>query len=253
MAEDTYDHIDLFATRCSKLNGGRRRCGLYCTHLLGKPAFAETVAKNPTGRVVVGLSQEPHRLQSADGTYRGQTTRYISPCLTPFSASIQGVLQPNLAAEMPTQKNGGISEDGLMWRIRLRDDVRWHDGEPFTAEDVKFTLELITNPKFRAWRTGGHSLVRDITVVSPTELTWRMEEVFAPYLSFLAETFMVPKHILEKEADPNASAFNQAPVGTGAFKWRAARCGRPYPNSSANAEYFGEGPYVELDRIQIHS
>ena len=89
----------------------------------------------------------------------------------------------------------------------------------FTAEDVKLPcLSHSTNPKFRAWRTAGHSLVRDIKVVSPTELTWRMEEAFA-HLSFLAETFMVPKHILEKEADPNAAAFNQAPVGTGAFKW----------------------------------
>jgi len=156
----------------------------------------------------------------------------------------KGVFQPNLAAEVPSQKNGGISEDGLTWRIRLRDDVRWHDGKPFTAEDVKFTLELLTNPKFRAWRTSGHSLVRDITVVSPTEITWRMEEAFAPYLSFLAETFMVPKHILEKEADPNTAAFNQAPVGTGAFKW-GERVAGDHIELVANPDYFGDGPYVE--------
>ena len=161
-----------------------------------------------------------------------------------FASIPKGVLQPNLVVEVPSQKNGGISEDGLTWRIRLRDDVRWHDGEPFTAEDVKFTLELITNPKFRAWRTSGHSLVRDIKVVSPTELTWRMEEAFAPYLSFLAETFMVPKHILEKEADPNAAAFNQAPVGTGAFKW-AQRIAGDHIELVANPDYFGEGPYIE--------
>ncbi|TIO11547.1 MAG: peptide ABC transporter substrate-binding protein, partial [Mesorhizobium sp.] len=101
-----------------------------------------------------------------------------------------------------------------------------------------------TNPKFRAWRTAGHSLVRDIKVVSPTELTWRMEEAFAPYQSFLAETFMVPKHILEKEADPNAAAFNQAPVGTGAFKW-AQRVAGDHIELVANADYAGEGPYLE--------
>ena len=161
-----------------------------------------------------------------------------------FAWTPKGVLQPNLVVEVPSQKNGGISEDGSHWRIRLRDDVRWHDGEPFTAEDVKFTLELITNPKFRAWRTSGHSLVRDIKVVSPTELTWRMEEAFAPYLSFLAETFMVPKHILEKEADPNAAAFNQAPVGTGAFKW-AQRIAGDHIELVANTDYVGEGPYLE--------
>jgi peptide/nickel transport system substrate-binding protein len=211
-------------------------------NLLGKPAFADT--SNPTGRVVVGLSQEPTVFNPLMAHIEVDDAVHFSVFDALFRMDPKGVLQPNLAAEVPTQKNGGISEDGLKWRVRLRDDVRWHDGEPFTAEDVKFTLELITNPKFRAWRTGGHSLVRDITVVSPTELTWRMEEAFAPYLSFLAETFMVPKHILEKEADPNTAAFNQAPVGTGAFKW-AQRVAGDHLELVANPQYFGEGPYIE--------
>ncbi|APG94068.1 peptide ABC transporter substrate-binding protein [Sinorhizobium americanum] len=211
-------------------------------NLLGKPAFAETA--NPTGRVVVGLSQEPTVFNPLMAHIEVDDAVHFSLFDALFRMDPKGVLQPNLAAEVPTQKNGGISEDGLKWRVRLRDDVRWHDGKPFTAEDVKFTLELITNPKFRAWRTGGHSLVRDVTVVSPTEITWRMEEAFAPYLSFLAETFMVPKHILEKEADPNAAAFNQAPVGTGAFKW-AQRVAGDHLELVANPEYFGDGPYVE--------
>ncbi|MCG5479200.1 peptide ABC transporter substrate-binding protein [Sinorhizobium alkalisoli] len=219
--------------------------GLACfaaPNLLGKPAFADTA--NPTGRVVVGLSQEPTVFNPLMAHIEVDDAVHFSVFDALFRMDPKGVLQPNLAAEVPTQKNGGISEDGLNWRIRLRDDVRWHDGEPFTAEDVKFTLELITNPNFRAWRTGGHSLVRDITVVSPTELTWRMEEAFAPYLSFLAETFMVPKHLLEKEADPNAAAFNQAPVGTGAFKW-GERVAGDHIELVANPEYFGDGPYIE--------
>lgn len=126
----------------------------------------------------------------------------------------------------------------------MRDDVRWHDGKPFSAEDVKFTLELITSPNFRSWRTAGHTLVRDITVVSPTEISWRMEEAFAPYLSFLTETFIVPKHILEKEANPNNAAFNQAPVGTGAFKW-GKRVAGDHLELVANSEYFGDGPHIE--------
>ncbi|CAN7342129.1 peptide ABC transporter substrate-binding protein [Pararhizobium sp. LjRoot255] len=213
-------------------------------NLFGKPAFAQNLPTTPTGRVVVGLSQEPTVFNPLMAHTEVDDAVHFSVFDALFRMDPKGVLQPNLAAEVPTQKNGGISQDGLQWRVRLRDDVRWHDGEPFTAEDVKFTLELITNPKFRAWRTSGHSLVRDITVVSPTEITWRMEEAFAPYLSFLAETFMVPKHILEKEADPNAAAFNQAPVGTGAFKW-AQRIAGDHIELVANADYVGEGPYIE--------
>lgn len=49
--------------------------------------------------------------------------------------------------------------------------MKWHDGKPFTAEDVKFTLELLVDPNFRSWRKTGHEFVRDLTVVSPTEIT----------------------------------------------------------------------------------
>lgn len=218
--------------------------GLVAPNLLGKPAFAQTPPSNPTGRIVVGLSQEPTVFNPLMPHIEVDDGVNFSMFDALFRIDPEGVIQPNLAVEVPTQANGGISADGLTWRIRLRDDVRWHDGEPFTADDVKFTLELITKPDFKAWRTAGHSLVRDVTVVSPTEITWRMEEAFAPYLSFLTETFIVPKHILEKDADPNNAAFNQAPIGTGAFKW-GQRVAGDRLELVANPDYFGEGPYIE--------
>lgn len=229
------------ALRLMALGGA---AGLIAPNLLGKPAFAQTPPAKPTGRIVVGLSQEPTvfnplmpHIETDDGVD-------FSVFDALFRINADGDIEPNLATEVPSLENGGISEDGLNWRIRLRDDVTWHDGTPFTAEDVKFTLQLIVNPDFRAWRTTGHSLVRDITVVSPTEITWRMEEPFAPYLSFLTETFMVPKHILEKESNPNEAAFNQAPIGTGAFKWGKRLAGDRL-ELVANPDYFGEGPYIE--------
>jgi peptide/nickel transport system substrate-binding protein len=229
------------ALRMMALGGA---AGFIAPNLLGEPAFGQTPPARPTGRVVVGLSQEPTVFNPLMAHIEVDDGVHFSLFDALFRIDSQGVIQPNLAVEVPSQKNGGISEDGLKWRIRLRDDVRWHDGKPFTAEDVKFTLELITNPSFRSWRTTGHALVHDITVVSPTEITWRMEEAFAPYLSFLTETFMVPKHIMEKEADPNNAAFNRAPVGTGAFKW-GRRVAGDHLELVANPDYFGEGPYIE--------
>lgn len=218
--------------------------GLAGSNLLGKPAFARTAPAKPTGRVIVGLGQEPTVFNPLMAHIEVDDGVHFSVFDALFRIDPQGVIQPNLAAEVPDQKNGGISENGLNWRIRLRDDVRWHDGKPFSAEDVKFTLELIMNPNFRSWRTAGHALVRDITVISPTEISWRMEEAFAPYLSFLTETFIVPKHILEKEANPNSAAFNQAPVGTGPFKW-SQRVAGDHLELVANLDYFGEGPHIE--------
>jgi peptide/nickel transport system substrate-binding protein len=218
--------------------------GLFAPNLLGKPAFARNSPEKPSGRVIVGLGQEPTVFNPLMAHIEVDDGVHFSVFDALFRIDPQGVIQPNLAVEVPNQKNGGISQDGLKWRIRLRDDVRWHDGKPFSAEDVKFTLELITNPNFRSWRTAGHALVRDITVISPTEISWRMEEAFAPYLSFLTETFIVPKHILQKEANPNNAAFNQAPIGTGAFKW-GERVAGDHLELVANPDYFGEGPHIE--------
>jgi peptide/nickel transport system substrate-binding protein len=218
--------------------------GLIAPNLLGKPVFAQTPPDAPTGRIIVGLSQEPTVFNPLMPHIEVDDGVNFSMFDALFRIDVDGVIVPNLATEVPSLANGGISEDGLNWRIHLRDDVRWHDGEAFTAEDVKFTLELITNPDFRAWRTTGHALVRDINVVSPTEITWRMEEAFAPYMSFLTETFIVPKHILVNEADPNEAAFNQAPIGTGAFKWGQRLAGDRL-ELVANPDYFGEGPYIE--------
>lgn len=218
--------------------------GLIAPNLLGKPAYGQTPPAGPTGRIIVGLSQEPTVFNPLMAHIEVDDGVHFALFDALFRIDPEGIFQPNLAAEVPTQANGGISADGLEWRIRLRDDVRWHDGAPFTAEDVKFTLELIVNPDFRAWRTAGHTLVRDITVVSPTEITWRMEEAFAPYMSFLTETFIVPKHILAAQADANDGAFNQAPVGTGAFRWGQRQAG-DHVELFANPDYHGEGPYIE--------
>lgn len=244
MKNDKRTFLNLSRRQALRLMAVGGAAGLVAPNLLGKTAFAQEPPQSPTGRVVVGLSQEPTVFNPLMVHIEVDDGVNFSLFDALFRISPEGVIIPNLAAEVPSQKNGGISEDGLNWRIKLRDDVTWHDGEPFTAEDVKYTLELITNPDFRAWRTTGHSLVRDITVVSPTEITWRMEEPFPPYLSFLTETFIVPKHILGEAEDPNTAAFNQAPVGTGAFKWGKRLAGDRL-ELVANKDYFGEGPYVE--------
>ena len=197
----------------------------------------------PSGQIIVGLSQEPtnfHPLMPSIEVDQGVYWNLYSPL---WSVNEKGEFVPELAAEVPTIDNGGVTADGLNWRVKLRDDVKWHDGAPFSAEDVKFSLELINNPDFRAGRRDGHELVRDITVVSPTEITWRLESPYAPYPSILAWTSIVPKHLLEN-ADPSAADFVRAPVGTGPFKW-SERVPGDHILLTANEDYYGSGPYVE--------
>ena len=212
---------------------------------LGRASQSFAAMKAPaSGQVIIGLSQEPTvfnphmpHIEVDEGIH----WNVFDPL---FGISPGGEFVPALAVEVPSVANGGISADGLQWKVKLRDDVKWHDGQPFTAEDVKYTLELIVSPKFRSGRRAGHDLVRDITVVSPTEIHWRMEKSYAPYASILSWTFMVPKHVLSAAADVNSAPFNNAPIGTGPFKW-ANRVAGDHIQLKANPEYYGTAAQID--------
>lgn len=212
--------------------------------LMISSAFAAGKPDAPTGQVIAGISQEPtvfHPLMPGKEVDRGVWWQLFS---TLWFVDDKGILVPDLATELPSVENGGLSEDGLSWKVKLRKGVTWHDGSPFTAHDVKFSLELINNPDFRASSRIGHSLLKDITVVAEDEIHWQTTEVFSPYISLLAQTFIVPKHILSELPDPNESDFNRSPIGTGAFKWGERTAGE-HLLLEANNSYHGEGPFLE--------
>jgi len=197
----------------------------------------------PKGQVIIGISQEPTVFNPLKPHIEVDEGVYMS-LFSPFwSIDPQGNFLPQLALEIPSLGNGGVSEDGLEWRIKLRPGVVWHDGTPFTADDVKYTIDLINTPGFPAMTRSGHRLVRDITVVSPTELTWKMEQPYAPYLSVLAAMFLVPKHILSASADVVNAPFNNAPIGTGPFKW-VERVPGDHITLAANEKFFGPAPHI---------
>ncbi|MDA8253951.1 MAG: ABC transporter substrate-binding protein [Rhodospirillales bacterium] len=236
--------MDISRLSRRRLLGATAAVGASGLLLPGAARAASAPPKRPTGHVVIGFSQEPtvfNPLMPHIEVDQGVHWNLFSPL---WLANEKGDLVPELAAEVPTITNGGISKDGLSWRVKLRPGVKWHDGQPFTADDVKFSFDLLNNPKFRAWSRNGYELMRDITVVSPTELTWKMSKPYAPMVSILCWTFMVPAHILGKAADPNTSPFNQAPVGTGAFMWKQ-RVPGDHITLAANPHYFGTGPYLE--------
>jgi peptide/nickel transport system substrate-binding protein len=243
--------------KISRMSGGNPLAQLALTRrslIAAAPAvlFAHAVRaqdqrqppKAPKGQIIVGLSQEPtvfNPLMPRIEVDQGVWFALFNPL---WRVEPDGSFTPDLAVEVPSLENGGISADGLTWTVKLRKGVKWHDGVEFTAEDVKYTLELLNSPTFKAYTRQGHSLVKDITVTGTHELTWKMARAYAPYQSLLTWTFMVPKHILSAAEDPNTAPFNSAPIGTGPFKWGRRIAGESV-TLVANPDYFGDGPYVE--------
>jgi peptide/nickel transport system substrate-binding protein len=161
---------------------------------------------------------------------------------------------PVLAAVVPTLENGGISRDGLTITYRLRKNVRWQDGAPFTSRDVAFTYRAIMNPATAVGTRHGYDVIARVETPDPYTAVFRLKRPFAPavntfFASSDAPYEILPAHLLEKYHDLNRVPFNEKPVGTGPFKVvRWSRGDRI--DFVANDDYFLGKP--KLRRIELH-
>jgi peptide/nickel transport system substrate-binding protein len=161
---------------------------------------------------------------------------------------------PILAATVPTLENGGVSRDGLTITYRLRRNVRWQDGAPFTSRDVAFSFRAIMNPATAVATRHGYDDIARVDTPDPYTAVFRLKRPFAPAVhTFFAHSdapyYILPAHVLERFPDLNHVAFNEKPVGTGPFKlvrWlRGDRIAY-----AANDGYFLGKP--KLRRIVVH-
>jgi peptide/nickel transport system substrate-binding protein len=149
---------------------------------------------------------------------------------------VDGTLEPKLATVTPTQANGGISRDGLTITYRLRPSIRWHDGKPFTSNDVRFTYDAYKNPSNNV---GDRLQYEDIARVdTPDALSFVVHLVHrsAPFIRIFMAQGVIPKHAFDGAGGLNMAAFNAAPIGTGPFKFLRWRRGERI-EYAANNDY----------------
>ncbi len=134
----------------------------------------------------------------------------------------EGNLIPFLAAEVPTSENGGVAVDGKSVTWQLKQDVKWSDGQPFTAQDVVFTYQFISNPKVGATSAGAYDLVESVEAIDDYTVKVNFKEVNPSWsLAFVgAEGMILPKHIYQSYNGANAreAEANLKPIGTGAYQ-----------------------------------
>lgn len=136
------------------------------------------------------------------------------------------------------------SKDGLVWTFHLRKGVTWHDGAPFTAQDVQFTFAKILDPRTNTVRRSGYVIDgQPIKFEAIDEHTFRatLPKPFAPFLLSMGMSIL-PKHLLEKE-DINKAAFNQHPIGTGPFIFESWQQG-DYIRVKANPDFWRGKPIL---------
>ncbi|TVP61718.1 MAG: peptide ABC transporter substrate-binding protein [Leptolyngbya sp. LCM1.Bin17] len=134
----------------------------------------------------------------------------------------EGELVPFLAADIPTVENGGVAEDGTTVTWELRPDVTWTDGEPFTADDVVFTYEFISNPEVAAATAQYYEAVESVEALDDTtvQITFNAPNP-AWAVPFIGQTGgILPRHIFEEYNGLTAreAIANVQPVGTGPYQ-----------------------------------
>ncbi|QWG12372.1 peptide ABC transporter substrate-binding protein [Bradyrhizobium sediminis] len=133
-----------------------------------------------------------------------------------------GNLNPILAAEIPSIKNGGLAADAKSVTWKIKPGVKWHDGKPLTADDLVFTWEYSSDPATAAVSKGVYG---DITVEKVDDLTVRV--LFKAPTPFWANAFVgaygciLPKHLFAeyKGAKSREAPNNLKPIGTGPYKF----------------------------------
>ena len=200
--------------------------------MLASAGVAQAQAKwtvNPTKRGGGGLVktlwwQAPTLLNPhfANGTKDQDACRIFYEPLASYDPD--GNVIPALAAETPSLQNGGVAKDGMSVTWKLKKNVSWHDGKPFTADDVVFTWEYVMDPATAAVTIGPYQNITRIDKVDShtVKIAFKSPTPFwSAAFCGTATGLIIPKHLFQAfKGDKSREApTNLKPVGTGPYKF----------------------------------
>lgn len=149
-----------------------------------------------------------------------------------------------------------ISEDQTQYTFVLRDDVKWHDGKPFRAADVIFTINAIQTPEYNSQLAVSFSGV-SVEQVDERTIRFTLDEPFAPFLSLLT-VGILPSHLWGEIAPINAlrAELNNKPVGTGPYEFdklvKDAKGNVRSYSFTRNDHFYRGAPYIETLNFKFY-
>ena len=158
-----------------------------------RPAYGQSLNRD---RVIVGMTQEPVQFNPLLWVNAG-TENVPESCMFDalWDVNEKGEFIPNLAATVPSGENGGISADGLVWKIELRPDVKWTDGQKFSAKDVEFTYRKIIDPSIAIRSRSGFDLIKNFKVVDDTHIEIELSKPYVPFLWSWQNMHIIPEEV----------------------------------------------------------
>ena len=194
---------------------------------------------------VVAIGTDPGQLNTAITTNGGvhNAGGFLYDGLLALDDSLKPV--PALAERWEVEDNGSL------YRFHLRRGVRWHDGRPFTAADVKFTFEALLLKFHSRTRASLGSKLARIDIPDDFTVEFRFRQPYAPLLHQLdvEEAPIMPRHVFAG-SDPLRNPANTSPVGTGPFRFVSYSPGSEI-RYSANPNYFLGAPAISSVVLRV--
>ena len=195
--------------------------------------------KTEEGSTLVYGSGDYTRINPAMGEH-GEINVLLFNGLTAHDGDNQVV--PGLA------ESWDYDETTYTYTFHIRDGIHWHDGEPFTAKDVQFTIEAIMDPDNGSENAPNYEDVEEITVVDDQTISFRLAEPNVAFLEYMTMA-VLPSHLLEGE-DMQESDFFRHPVGTGPYRLERWDVGQSIVLTK-NEDYYLGAPKIDTVIFKI--
>ena len=220
-----------------------------------QPAAEEPVADEPApaveepadadsaygGTLVIALSDDPGHFNP--GITTGFNVHAVTGSI--FNGLVE--LDDNANPHPDLAESWDVSDDSTQFTFHLAEGVRWHDGEPMTSADVKFTFENILLNYHSRTKGGLSGILQSIDTPDDSTVVFNFTQPYAALLQRLnsTEAPILPRHIYDGVDDVQTADANLSPVGTGPFKLESYEIDNEI-TLVRNDDYFKEGlPYVD--------
>jgi peptide/nickel transport system substrate-binding protein len=189
------------------------------------------------GTVRIGIGGYTDSLNPGNGVLSEAYALYELVYDTPISVTSSGEYVPELA------ESWEVSDDGLTWTMTIVDGATFHDGEPLTAEDVAFSVELYRDTEDFPFLSSYGAPFVEVEAVNEQTLVLATEEPLVTFESYMAFIYVLPEHIWAEVDDPVAFE-NEEMIGSGPFSFVEASQGE-FVELAANADHWSTPPNVD--------
>ena len=197
------------------------------------------------GTVRIGIGGSPDSLNPGNGLLAEAYDLYGLVYDTPIGVTQATEFVPKLATEW------SVADDGLTWTMTIRDDAVFHDGEPVTAEDVAYSIQLYKDTPDFPYLPSYASYFETIEATDATTVTLTTAEPISNFEANMVYMYVLPKHIWEEVKDP-IEFQNLEMIGSGPFAL-AEYQRREFTRLAANADYWNGPPNIDEVIFQTYT